>query len=392
MNDDHATAPPLGTVLNPGKPIPLAKVELIGVAAESVQGGGEAKIWTSLALTSDDPGFHMIAENLSSALTHLAQQAGTFVDLSRANCVVLIVRANKQAELWIDGAATCLQMMLKRSVAALTPVFEADIADVIGMWFPALSIDSSDRLLVLFRENWGFGLFFDLAPEGELDIEHSKHELGRLYRRLKFRQLYGVLANNLVFDRLVATGWFPFVELLGSEFQELVNHCAAGFVMDEIEAKLVASFDDARLDHMVARWETKANLKDKMPLLKEAVRHFKAHEPIASIKIAITEIEGVLRAAAPAPSPGGRLSMKDLLKHAIDAAIKKSGGPDTLLLPDAFALYLREYTFAQFDPSQGMGQAGSRHAVGHGAAAADSYTDARALQALLTIDQLAFYA
>jgi hypothetical protein len=38
-----------------------------------------------------------------------------------------------------------------------------------------------------------------------------------------------------------------------------------------------------------------------------------------------------------------------------------------------------------------MGQAGSRHAVGHGAAAADSYTDARALQALLTIDQLAFY-
>ena len=66
MNDDDATAPPLGTVLNPGKPIPLAKVELIGVAAESVQGGGEAKIWTSLALTSDDPGFHMIAENLSS--------------------------------------------------------------------------------------------------------------------------------------------------------------------------------------------------------------------------------------------------------------------------------------------------------------------------------------
>jgi hypothetical protein len=390
MDDDAITLVP-GTVSNHGKPILLAEVNLIGVAAESVQGGGEAKIWTRLTLTSDDPGFQMIAENLTSALSHLAHQAGTLVDLSRANCIVLVVRPDKQAELWIDGAATCLQMMLKRSVAALAPVFETDIADVIGMWFPALSIDRSDRLLVLFRENWGFGLFFDLAPDGELDIEHSQQELGRLYRRLKFRQLYGVLANNHVFDRLVAAGWFPFVELLGSEFQELVNHCSNGFAMDEIEAKLVANFDDVRLDHMVARWEIKANLKDKMPLLREAVRYFKAREPIASIKIAITEIEGVLRAEAPAPSPAGRLSMKNLLKHAIDSAIKRSGGPDTLLLPEAFALYLREYTFAQFDPSQGMGQAGSRHAVGHGAAAADSYTDARALQALLTIDQLAFY-
>lgn len=389
--DDDAITPVPGTIHNHGKPILLTEVELIGVAAESAQGGGEAKIWTRLALTSDDPGFQMIAENLSSALSHLAHQAGTVVDLSRANCIVLVVRPDKQAELWIDGAATCLQMMLKRSVAALAPVFETDIADVIGMWFPALSIDRSDRLLVLFRENWGFGLFFDLAPDGELDIEHSQQELGRLYRRLRFRQLYGVLANNHVFDRMVAAGWFPFVELLGSEFQELVNHCSAGFAMDEIEAKLVANFDDVRLDHIVARWEIKANLKDKMPLLREAVRYFKAREPIASIKIAITEIEGVLRAEAPAPSPGGCLSMKDLMEHAIDSAIKKSGGPDTLLLPDAFALYLREYTFAKFDPSQGMGQAGSRHAVGHGAAAADSYTDARALQALLTIDQLAFY-
>jgi hypothetical protein len=39
-----------------------------------------------------------------------------------------------------------------------------------------------------------------------------------------------------------------------------------------------------------------------------------------------------------------------------------------------------------------MGNGGkARHAVGHGAALAESYTLVRALQALLTLDQLAFY-
>jgi len=37
------------------------------------------------------------------------------------------------------------------------------------------------------------------------------------------------------------------------------------------------------------------------------------------------------------------------------------------------------------------GTAGSRHAVGHGAAAQESYTMPRALLAILTLDQLAFY-
>jgi hypothetical protein len=61
------------------------------------------------------------------------------------------------------------------------------------------------------------------------------------------------------------------------------------------------------------------------------------------------------------------------------------------LFPTAFAHYLRAHTFANFDPEGSPGSAGSRHAVGHGAAASDTYTMVRALQALLTLDQLAFY-
>ncbi len=52
--------------------------------------------------------------------------------------------------------------------------------------------------------------------------------------------------------------------------------------------------------------------------------------------------------------------------------------------------YLKNYTYAGFNPGD-IGRAGSRHAVSHGAVASDLYTMPRALQALLTLDQLAFY-
>jgi len=62
-----------------------------------------------------------------------------------------------------------------------------------------------------------------------------------------------------------------------------------------------------------------------------------------------------------------------------------------MLFPQAFGRYIRQYTFATFDPDSQTGVAGSRHAVGHGAASQESYTMARALQAMLTLDQFAFY-
>jgi hypothetical protein len=53
--------------------------------------------------------------------------------------------------------------------------------------------------------------------------------------------------------------------------------------------------------------------------------------------------------------------------------------------------YLANQTFANFDHDSADGKASSRHAVDHGAANADSYTMTRALQVILTLDQLAFF-
>lgn len=391
LTDEIANDPTPGVIAgNIGEPIMLTGVNLHGVAAKACRGGEQAEVYVRLSMTSDDANFHRIVEGLSEAIQHYALRAGKGIDFDRACMIVLVIKSNDQAELWVDAAAVTLNIMVKRSMKAGTVLFENDIGDVSGMWFPTLTFDKTDRIVVLFRQDWAFGLYFDFNPEGDLDCVGAQRHLGRLYRLLKYRHLYQTMANETMARKLIAAGWFPFVEILPKGFRELTNTLEADFPLDDIETKLLASFDDNRLDQMLTRWASKPHFQDKQALLEAAIKHFKANESIAAIKIAITEIEGILRAAYPSTRKP-RPKLGDLLDFAIESAAQKAGGIDTLLLPEAFAQYLRSYTFARFDPANSLGNAGSRHAVGHGAAEADSYTQVRALQVLLTLDQLAFY-
>ena len=126
-------------------------------------------------------------------------------------------------------------------------------------------------------------------------------------------------------------------------------------------------------------------------MLNAAIGAFHNREPIPVIKILLTEIEGVLNDAHRAVYDGQGAKLKALLDFAEASAERKAGGSNSLLFPKAFGRYLREHTFASFDPISQTGTAASRHAVGHGAASQDSYTMLRALQVILTLDQLAFY-
>jgi hypothetical protein len=377
-------------VRNLREPLRLKDVNLGGVSAEAAQGGGTLKVWTRLALTSDDPLFHRIVENMVGALSHLVRQAGGDINFGRTDSVLMVIRPDQTAELWADGAAVVLNIRAKRNMQAGTAVFERDIADVIGLDFPGVDIGPNDKVFYLFREDWRFALFFDFNPDNSLSRDEMARTLGTLYRRLKYHHLYDMLANETVFGRLIDAGWFPFVEIIGSEFKTLALACEAGFSLTEAEAQLMRNFDDARLDRMFERWVAKPSFKSKEPLLKAAISAYKANEPVAVLKIVLTEIEGIL-AEAHMAQEGTRPKLKQLLQFARASAERKSGAPDTLLFPVAFAKYLERYTYANFDPTAGTGHAGSRHAVGHGAAVAESYTKARALQALLTLDQFVFY-
>ena len=74
---------------------------------------------------------------------------------------------------------------------------------------------------------------------------------------------------------------------------------------------------------MLARWIAKAHLAPKDKLLRSAVNAFKGGEPIAVIKIVLTEIEGALAEAYRA-SHGTGAKLKALLEFAIASAEKKT--------------------------------------------------------------------
>lgn len=375
---------------NVGKPIKLSGMQLDGISAEAGRAGDSIKVWTRLALTSDDRFFHRVAESLSGHIEFMARQSGHAVSLKNAGYVLLVVHPDNTAELWVDAAAVALRIMPKRDMAAGSVLFNNDIADVTGMWFPRVDIGEKDRIVCIFREGWRFGLFFDANPDGQLSIAEMQRDLGTLYRRLAHRDLYDAIADQATFSRLLAAGWFPFVEILGAEFQTLANSCEAGFEMDDEEAQLLSKFDAERLERMFKRWVSRPHFAGKEPLLRSAVKSFTNGDAVPVLKIVLTEIEGILNEAY-RKVRGQSAKLKALLAFAVSSAEAKAGRPDTLLFPTAFTEYLQQYTFANFDPSTSSGSAGSRHAVGHGHAAAETYTMVRALQALLTLDQLAFY-
>lgn len=380
-------------IRNSGEPLRFVNVEpLAGFVKGAAKPGQGVQVWTNLALTSDELLFHRLVKNFDAVINYMAQQAGTIVNLRSANTVLLVLRPDATAELWLDTAAVGVRCAVKRNIAAGAMVFEQDIVDVTGMYFPCVSFGDADKVLCLFRQDWCFGFAFDMNPDGKLNLEAFTTTLGTLYRELRYKHLYDALNNPTILDRLLTSGWFPFAEIITTEFKDLLQHCEAGFDVAEIEDGIVANFDSARLQRILERWVAKAHFAARADLLKAAIDAFGNNEPIAVIKILLTEIEGALNDAHRAACGGQSARLKDLLAFAEASAERKAGGANTLLFPREFGRYLREHTFANFDPITQTGSAGSRHAVGHGAAPQESYTMPRALQAILTFDQLAFCA
>ncbi|WP_208987107.1 hypothetical protein [Stappia sp. TSB10P1A] len=386
-----SSIPAVGILVNNlGEPILLSGLELDAVAAEAAQKGSSVNVWTRLSLTSDEAIFHRIARSLADHLEFRAREASNSVNLARADTTLLVIRPDNSGELWLDAAAVSINIVAKRSIETGMLVFERDIADVTGMSFPMVQIGEADRVVCLFREGWRFALFFDFNPERKLSLVAMERDLGTLYRRLRYRKVYDAIASATVFGRLVQAGWFPFAEIIGTEFEQLSLHCESDFDLADVEAELVAKFDTKRLEQMFARWMVKPHFAGKERLLRSALKGYLAGDPVPVLKIVLTEIEGILNDAH-RKLYGTGAKQKALLAFAVRSAEEKRGHPDTLMFPAAFGRYLAEYTFANFDPEQGGGTAGSRHAVGHGAAESGSYTQTRALQALLTLDQLAFF-
>lgn len=354
---------------------------------ETAQAGGLAKIQTRGSLISDTPLFY----------TYIDQISGIFlksVFVGQVFQFLILIHENLSADLYLNDLQVNIFMMAKRSIEKGQVVRTNDIADIRRLRFDGINIKDSDKVIYCFKVGWKFGLFFDLHREAPLDIPAMEEELGALYRYLSFQYVYNVLESKPHFDRLLKDGWFPFIEILASEFRELSEAYKNLPDPNTRVQEIVAKFNKERIEGIVTKWWNKELFLDKKPILESGIQCYLSDDAkgfIACIKVLLSEIEGIIRLHYFKETGRGKdVHVPDLIEHVFENGKTKTGSEESLFFPRDFLYYLKEAIFPHFDLESGN-IALSRHTSSHGVAKAQEYSKIRAVQMILILDQLYFY-
>ena len=360
---------------------------LAGFAAETIEKGETGKILTRGSLLSDDPLFYTYIESITGIFFRNVLVSSVFQFL-------ILIHDNLSADLYLNDFSTKILMMPKRNLKKGEIIRTNDIADVGRMSFDNIHIKETDKVICCFKVGWKFGLFFDLHREEPLNIESMETELGMIYRYLSFQYVYNTLESAPHFDKLLEDGWFPFIEIIGSEFREVSK---AYELLREPHTKiqeLINKFDKQRIDTICSKWWDKPLFLDKKIILESGIDSYLRGDDqgfIGCIKTLLPEIEGIIRLHYfEETGKGKNVKVSELISHIVEKGKIKTGSEFSLFLPRAFFEYLKESVFPNFDLERGNISL-SRHTSSHGVAKAEDYTKVRALQMILILDQIYFY-
>jgi len=363
-----------------------------GFAFSNARAGEAVSVCTSASLTSDDALFYEIMEGIDAAIL---SKAGLFV--SGIYQFLAVLHDDGTADLYVNEFPVLLKTTAKADMTKGQVVSLNDIADIRSLVFEGGLIGETDRLIYCFKVGWKFGLFFDLErqsdPDYQLDSEQIGESIGSLYRYLAFQHVYKILESKPQFEQMMNAGWFPFVELLGSDFKVISQIYESGFDIDVRVSQLLQKFDFARINRITGRWWRYPLFTDKRPILEAGVNAFlqNTHEgDILCLKTLLSEIEGLMIRQLYDDQGATKPTVKGMTEHIRETGLRKSGSETSLLLPAQFTEYLNTVVFRGFDLASGSVIL-SRHSSAHGVASPGEYTRARALQAILTLDQIQFY-
>lgn len=370
--------------------VKLNDLKINGFSIQNTLVGEKGSVLVRASITSDQKEFYRYMKQMTNLLVGLARKVGVELLINQVSSLLLVTHIDGTADLYFQHVPMTLEIIAKHDLAGGQVVYQSSLADIRRISFPGIDLKSTDGIFICFKVGWKFGLFFDLANDRILNTDAMEISLAKIYRYLSFEEAYTALGDQSVFAKIVEAGWFPFLEIIGGEFEKLIDAYRANFNIQAEEELLLKKFDDDRIDALTERWWNRECLTSRKAILEPSINAFKRCEPVLCLKTILTEIEGVIQDARIA-DVGKGAKIQDLLKYAIDQGLKKTVDQGSLLFPKEFLKYLSHYTFANFNPQKPQSDIMSRHSVGHGGAAADAYTQLRALQAILTLDQISFY-
>ena len=362
----------------------------------SVTPEGCLKIKTFFGTTSDDSGFYKYMEEISRVYFSSTECP---INVNNIHEFLILVHSDMSVDLYINDINITTNVRLKQSIDTWDVgaiIRYVDIADISELNFPDIEIQDSDSVICCLKVGWKFLLYFDADSRNKkgLDFGSMQTDLGRLYRYLSFQYVYLTLESKEHFKEMVKDGWFPFVEILSNDYKVLAASYEDGNLPSDSELKrLLDKFNELRVKSMTDKWWDNHIFQDKRELLQAGINAFikgTKSDYINCIKNLYTEIEGIMHSVYFEHCGENTRDTRKLVDYLITVAKKTVNDDQSLLLPQHFLEYLTESIFKNFDFATSTRDL-SRHTSSHGVAEAKEYTPERALQALLTLDQIYYF-
>jgi len=368
------------------KPIIRDGIEIDGIAGETIPKDAKGLIIRKSFILSYDQNFERYSNGILSVVLGNSQN-------ETLNKLLVIIKKDNRAIIY-QNFPLKFQIKAKKSIRAFQLVRQDDILDIVGVEFSDavfnLDIEDGDKFIWLFRINWKFGLYFDFSQK--LDVSKLPWELADCYRRLQYLDIYSFLENETRFKELLDEGWFPFIQLIGSRFQHLMDYFADEKKYAFQVERILEYFNHEEVLAVTSNWWSNPIFSEKREILEAGTEaYFQGTKSgyINAIKTISTEIEGVIRTAY-FKDFGKKPTNQEFQQYITDIGQKKFSAVGSLGFPKLFYNYLNQSVFKGFDEKTGEIPS-SRHSFAHGVAKFENYTQIRALQLLLTLDQIYFF-
>jgi hypothetical protein len=367
----------------------LPKVPAIaGFAAADMPPKSYGWVLMRAFVCSDDSSFYTYSDQISKMFLNRY-----FID--GINRYLILIHSDSSADVYVNEFPLVFKALAKRDINAGEPIKSNDIADISEIRFPGINIKESDCVIFCFKKGWKFGLFFDFGPadgKSVLDMENLFHDLGGYYRYLSFQELYLILENEPLFGAMFADGWFPFIQLLGGDFEELAACYKHESDFPGNVDRFLSRFDKERIKTFTNRWWKNQFFERKRQILEAGVDAYLLGTQagyINCVKTLYSEIDGIVRMRY-VDEKKKKPSFPELVDYVKQKAEGKFGPRKSLCFSDVFYRYLNEVVFKNFDLKTGQIDL-SRHSALHGVADQTQYTKNKAIQAILVLDQMYFY-
>ncbi len=370
----------------------LKGTNLAGIALESAKPGDKVRV-ARRGFYSDFDGdfFFTCLDEISELILQDWLNKGKNKESRISNCLIFIDK-NSKAEVFVN-CPTFMEVTIKESSKNQSLIKREDISDIQKVSFSGVNLRSDLAIIYIFSNRWHRGIFFDLLPIDPKTKVSQSADLGVLFGAchafLTFPEIYQYQTFPELKNKLFGAGWFPFIQILGKPFNEIIKMIKNDLPLNDIEKVIISSFDETKITSMYNTWVSNQLFKKRELFLKKGVEEYLEKDCISAIHVLYPCIEGILQDLSydieTQGDAGERLTTK-LISYL------KSKNPETrLLLPDSFKEYLIDSYFMKFN-RQSEEIDLSRHSLAHGAAInEDNYNQTRTLQAILILDQLSSY-